>query len=119
MFKIEFKKEIDLRDLSRMKFTIIKVLFDFADYCRANDLPCLITSLMEDVKYRKSLTHIQGRAFDASVRGFSEEDIQALLLEFNGKYANQVGTAPKGKDPKVVICHGDAKHLHFQIRRGV
>ena len=98
VFNITFKDELDVADLRRMQPKIIWLLIDFWHHCKINNLPCLITSLMEDAPGRKSTTHKDGRAFDASVRGWKEEDIDLFLVNFNNKWRN-IGTAPRGKEP--------------------
>ena len=127
VFKIEFKPELDISDLRRMKPKIIWLMIDFWEYCKERNLYCCVTSMTEYASGRVSSTHREGRAFDASVRGWKEEDIETFLAHFNKKWAN-IGTAPRGKEPKAVIYHATKNkdgeivspgHLHFQIRRGV
>jgi len=124
--KIEFKPELDINDLRRMKPKIVWLMIDFWQYCKEKNLPCLITSLMEDAPGRKSTTHVSGRAFDASARGWSTDEIDNFIIDFNNKWKN-IGTAPLGKPPKAVIFHvtrnGEGEmispgHFHFQVRRG-
>jgi len=121
-FQMQFKPELNLRDLTRLTRNLMFVLTDFITYCQKRNLPCLITSLMEDAPGRKSTTHQTGRAFDASVRGWTEVEVYKCQHFFNKTYPN-IGTAPKGKPPKVCVVHSAThegkvlpKHFHFQVR---
>lgn len=133
MVEVHFKDELDVKDLHRMKPHILMVLVEYIDWCRNKALPCVISSLKEDVPGRRSSTHCEGRAFDASVRHWGddaqERDELAAECEefFNNKYSN-LGTAPRGRPPVVCVYHENAgqehiepekrrKHLHFQVRR--
>ena len=119
MFNVNFKDGLDLNDLNKMDEKIIYIFFTFINYCRERDLECTITSLMEDVPGRKSTTHKTGRAFDARANTWDKRDAKALVEYFNTNYV-KLGTAPKGRQPKVVVDHGEGAnyHFHFQVRWG-
>lgn len=81
----------------------------------------MITSLMEDVAGRVSLTHFDGRAFDSSIKGWKEKDINDCVKYFMTYYNNIGAISTKDLKPRVVLDHsapnGTGRHLHFQVRK--
>jgi hypothetical protein len=103
----------------------LALVLDFIIFCHARNLPCVITDSVstpaEDLQLkRKSDTHRSGRAFDASLRGWTEDSIKEVTEYFNKKYPD-LG-ARSSEDPnktRLVYAHnaGTGMHLHFQINR--
>lgn len=111
----------------------------FLQFCSARKLPALITSIIRPRIEGISVsdTHAQGRAFDASVRGWTVDDLDEILIECNRIYAPRMG-AVSAMDglPRAVVyeygqglclvptkatqfskCNNAFPHLHFQVRR--
>ena len=66
MEKIQLKPEVDIFDLLQVDPTILEMIAFTYEYCVQYNLPCVITSLMEDVPNRK-LAHIQTEEQQTSV----------------------------------------------------
>jgi len=113
----KFKPEVTLNDLENANPKLLIVLGYFGLFCQEHTLPCLITSLFTDaVKIRSSSTHRDGRAFDASIRGFTDEDIKMLVEYMEDKVGSLGAISLSDNIRRVVICHGGtARHLHFQV----
>lgn len=98
----------------------------FVDYCDKNNLPVRFTSIIRaGIKgISVSKTHIEGRAFDCSVIGWSDDDINKCQDYFNENYSN-IGAIPFGGNkgmPCVYedgITKGTGAHFHFQVKASV
>lgn len=98
----------------------------FVDYCDRNKLPVEFTSIIRrginGVSVSK--THIEGRAFDCSVRGWDEIDIENCVEYFNMNYS-KIGAIPFGQTVGVACVYEDGvtrglgAHLHLQVRPAV
>lgn len=96
-------------------------IVDHYQYCAAKKLPFIITAsvstLAEDIALaRVSKTHRQRRAWDVSVKGWSQQDIQDYITHFNIKY-KAIGSVTAKGEGVFVICHdnGNGLHLHHQL----
>lgn len=118
-FKVEFKEDIDVGDLKFITSNLTILLRTFIDYCQKKNLPCMITSLRSDRKNIKSVsnTHETGRAFDASVKGWDTDEIDACVHDFNRNYRNIGAISISDGVPRACIYHdsGYGSHLHFQV----
>ena len=98
----------------------------FVDYCDKNKLPVKFTSIIRKgiSGVSVSKTHIEGRAFDCSVKGWSIDEIESCQEYFNSFYQN-IGAVPFGQEkgmPCVYedgVTKGTAPHLHFQVRANI
>jgi hypothetical protein len=112
----------------------------YLQFATSRRLPILITSIIRPKIEGLSVsdTHAQGRAFDVSVRGWTVDDLDDLLIECNRVHAPRMGafSATDGLSRAVVyeygqgVCmvptrapeyckmNGAVPHLHFQVRRG-
>jgi len=116
---IEFSDDIDLEELRYMSEYILMIMIAFHSYTQKNGLPCRITSTTEAVQGRKEKTHAQGRAFDASSRGFSSGEIFSLLRHFNTTYPHIAAISSKTGKKTLVTYHkmeDGEYHFHFQVR---
>lgn len=95
----------------------------FVDYCEKNSLGVRFTSIIRPgiIGVSVSKTHLEGRAFDCSVNGWSQQEIRECQHHFNKNYT-KIGAIPFGETqgtPCVFedgITKGTAPHLHFQVR---
>lgn len=111
------KDEKELKDLMFIKPILGFVLFDMIGYCDAKKLPVTITSVIRTVEENnavgaKSLTHVEGRAFDLSINGWETSHIEDFCVHFNLKYK-------KFAQPVALFHKGTAPHIHVQIFRDV
>lgn len=121
--KYPHKSDTNPLNWNLVKPNLLLLANAFVDYCDKNKLPVNFTSIIRrGIKgVSVSKTHIEGRAFDCSVHGWSQDDIENCVEYFNMNYSkigaipfNQtVGQAAVYEDG---ITHGTAPHLHFQVR---
>lgn len=115
-----FKHYIDEARLLYLHPLVISIMFDMKFYCDENKIPFIITSTVSTVDEdqeinRRSSTHRTGRAFDASLKGWSEKELIDFKKHFNNKYKHVAAVDKKGR-PKFIVDHvGTARHLHIQI----
>lgn len=115
---IKFKPGVDPIDFFGCSPNLILLLGHFALFCRVNKLACTITSITDNQPGRVTEVHAQGRAFDASVKGFTTDEIDWLLSTFNEKHKYIAAISKSDGKRRAVIYHrveGGAHHLHFQV----
>lgn len=117
-FSVKFKKGVDPGDLRKMTANCGILFFEFINWCKYKRLPCEITSLISDRENVQAVskTHETGRAFDASTRGWSTEDIDDCVFHFTTYFKNIAAISASDLKPRAVIYHdaGLGSHLHFQ-----
>lgn len=118
--KVEFKKDVDVRDINRLKSNCIILLSEVINFCNHKRLPCVITSLITDRVglVTRSRTHQDGRAFDISIKDWTKMDIEDCTNHFNTYYRNIAAISAETKKP-LAAKYGDKDHLdhiHFQVR---
>ena len=94
-------------------------------YCHQRKIPFVITSAISNALEDKALnrtskTHIEGRAADISLQGWSSTDRELFTSFFNGKYNTDYGAISASSGKKNLIYHHDSghgAHLHIQVRR--
>lgn len=98
---------------------------DMCSWCSDRSLPLVVTAAkstdVEDRALKRiSKTHQEGRAFDMSRRGWTQEHIDEFTAHFTAKYAS-VASLNVGNFPNLIVHHdiGSGDHLHIQIRRGL
>jgi len=109
-----------------VKPNLLLLANSFVDYCDKNKLPVKFTSIIRNgIKgVSVSKTHIEGRAFDCSLIGWSRDEIECCEEYFNMNYSN-IGAIPFGHDKGLACVHedgitkGTAPHLHFQVRPSI
>jgi len=116
---IKLKTEVDVFDLLRIYPSILEMIAFTYDYCLKYNLPCTITSLMEEVDGRKTTTHRDGRAVDFSCRGFGDFHISRFQHMFRDKFRGRGAFNKKGEDRPIVYhkIEGGVAHFHMQVRR--
>lgn len=117
-----FKHKKDHKRFMYLHPLILSVAFDMAHWCEIRNLPFVITSTVsthdEDKKLkRRSKTHVSGRAFDMSLRDWSEKDINLFRTEYNKRYSNIASISTYTGQPTLIVRHnsGHGDHLHIQI----
>lgn len=79
-----------------------------------------VTTLEEDKELQRvSNSHLQGRAVDFSLIGWSEKDIKDCEKHFNEKYKEVSAYSLRTKKPVLIVPHdsGHGRHIHLQINR--
>jgi len=115
-FKLEFKDDVQVKDIKIFTHNCQILFIAFMNYCQNRNVPCKITSLSSDRANVKAVsrTHEEGRAWDASIYGWSKHDIEDCLFHFNTYYKNIAALSASDLKPRAVIHHDN--HLHFQVR---
>jgi hypothetical protein len=121
----KFKNALKVNDVRFFTPNLLAVLAYVVDFCNHRKIPCIITSGIRSIEENravgaKSMTHVEGRAFDISVKGFSVDEIDDLVIECNSRFAS---IAAISSETGLPVCarfknngHGD--HIHFQVKRG-
>ena len=117
--RLEIKPEVDIFDLLRVDPVILGMIAFTYEYCTQYNLPCVITSLMEDAPNRKFKTHSDGRAADLSSRGWGDFHIARFQHEFKKVFKGKGAFNSKGEDRPIVYhkVEGGVSHFHMQVRR--
>lgn len=117
-----FKHKKDHTRFLYMHPLILSIVFDMAHWCELKNLPFVITSTVstenEDEKLkRKSKTHVSGRAFDMSLRGWNDKDVNLFRTEYNNRYQHIASISKYTGQPTLIVRHnsGHGDHLHIQI----
>lgn len=114
---IKVKKEVDFKDLMHVHHNLWPILSFVIAYAKHFKLPLTITSITDEAAGRQSLTHATGRAFDLSVRGWSELHILSLQNKVNKKFKS-IAAVSKDGTSRACVYHkveGSAFHFHFQV----
>jgi hypothetical protein len=138
--KMPHKPGVNPEDWQRVESNLLTLAHFYLAYCTARKLPVLITSIIRPRIEGQSVsdTHAQGRAFDASVRGLSVDDLDDILIECNRLHAPRMGAFRLKDEPPIprclvyeygqgmclvptkaaeyCKCNGAVPHLHFQVR---
>lgn len=118
---LKFKDEVNPKDLEMIQPALLTLLTAAALYCNEYNLPCEVTSLVSDREGVKatSTTHEEGRAFDLSVKGWTETHIHRFVYLMNRDYADIAAISESDHKPRAVVYHnsGYGEHLHIQVRR--
>ena len=119
LFKL--KPDVLITDLQKVNPRLLLVLSHFVSFCYENNLPCLITSIMEDNPSieRVSSTHSSGRGFDASSRGWGPHEIRSCVDYMEREVLDLGAYSSSDGAQRVVIYHdsGHGAHFHFQVKR--
>ena len=113
---IELKDGLNINDLLFLDPTILEMLGYIAAYASEFNLPCVITSLREDVPGRKFRTHEEGRAVDLSVRDWSEYHIHTLVHAFKNSFKMRGAYNHTGENRPIVYHKVDGGAYHFHIQ---
>lgn len=113
------KPEVNMEDILNMNPNTWILMAAFKKFCVMHGLRCCLTSLIGDYQGpRVSKTHSDGRAFDASSKGWEDVFIKKLLFQINRDYSHIGAISYSDNKPRAVIYHnGTAPHFHFQVRR--
>jgi hypothetical protein len=133
------KDGVDSNDWDKVKNNLVLLALAVAWFASKRGLPLLFTSIIREGIPGVSIskTHIEGRAFDISVHGWTERDILDLVNWVNETFKigainattgfeNEVVYEPReywGKGDKISLGKkiGDIKkeaHLHIQCGKG-
>lgn len=121
--KLCHKEGVDCHDWDRVNQNLLLIADYVVDHAHAFGLPIIFTSIIRPkIKgVSKSVTHEEGRAFDLSVRGWTQAQIDELVGLVNEHFKVGAISFSDHKEKEAVYedgkSAGTAPHLHFQVRR--
>jgi len=119
--QLHYKDDALLLHLPYIHPILFFVYADMNKYCYEAGLPFVTTRILGEKIPGVSVsdTHKEGRAFDFSVRDWTDADIERFAEHFNNKYANIYGAYSYSDGlPRLAVFHnGKGWHFHIQIRR--
>ena len=121
MMLFDIKDGVNIGDLKELRKGAFDLFHYFVDYCFDHGLRCMITSIMDDAPGRVHDGHEDGRCFDASIKGWSESDIEEFVHITNANFIHIAAVSEKDLIPRAVVCHGEGekRHLHIQCKRNL
>jgi len=116
--KFELKDGVDLGDLMLIHPNLMQLFSAFLLYCGEFKLPCVVTSVVEHLDVRVSMTHDDGRAIDISVKGWDDFHIHRIQYHLNKKFADIAAISYSDGLPRAIVYHdvGLGKHFHLQVK---
>jgi len=92
----------------------------YVNYGAQNNLPTRMTSFINDRENVKSVSnsHIDGRAFDGAIQGWSKFHANRFVFHINEKFKDIAAISQTTGKP-IAAVYGDEKHrdhIHFQVR---
>lgn len=123
---LEFKfKTLDVGQRARLLHPLlIDIMADMYQWAVDNSLPFEVTATVstaaEDAALnRVSDAHLERRAFDLSIQGWTEDKIKEFTDHFNFKYADVAAIGGTSGRPVLVLYHnsGHGNHIHVQIHK--
>lgn len=118
MIKQRFYCDDEIKELMLVDPDLLIVLANMVKWANDRGVRLCVTSILRDYdKFSKSDTHQTGRAFDLSVKGWSNDDIEEFTLYFTQNFG-KLGAIVDGS-PRLIVHHniGLGDHLHIQVRR--
>ena len=118
---LQLKENVLVTDLQMIRPDLLIVLSHLSWWCFNNNLPCRITSIMDDTPLRITRTHAEGRGVDISTKGFGPKDISDLI-NYLEKRVGHLGAYSKSDNiQRVAIYHdaGSGHHLHLQVSKKI
>ena len=121
--KSAFKTElIKNRSLFLHPITLM-ILCDMVLWASSRGIPVSITETFtskeeDQALNRVSSSHAEGRAFDLSTRGWTEDQIKVFINDFDKKYGTYGAIGQSGL-PALIVRHdtGRGDHFHVQVSR--
>jgi hypothetical protein len=116
-----FKNKEDHFRFAKLHPVALRVMATMCEFCFFRKMPFVVTStvttIAEDIELgRRSSTHRTGRAFDLSIKDWTEDQVAFFVNYFNDKFRD---VAAVNGDLKAVLIpdinHGTAPHIHVQI----
>lgn len=129
-YQIQYAPGINPKDFYRLDPRLIDVVEAVAQFCQKNGVQLVITSMIRTkernlaVKSR-SLTHVEGRAVDFSVKerwGWNEAKLMLLMEEMEMRFKSIGAISYMGNRRTILLIHETtskegALHAHIQVDR--
>ena len=116
---LKVNQDVLITELQQIRPDMLLVLAHFSFFCWKNNLPCVVTSVFEEVFGRTSDTHKEGRAVDVSVKGFGPQDIRNCIDYLNKNVGHLGAYSSSDNQQMVAVYHnvGFGNHIHLQVAR--
>lgn len=118
---MKYKFHKNRERISEMHSLILMIMMASWQWCEENNLPFVVTDTVstqaEDfLLNRKSTTHLEGRAFDFSVKGWKAEDMGAYRAWAQERFKGLGAFVSLEKPDVVVDFHGEGENLHGHVQ---
>lgn len=120
---IELGESVSSVDLLFLNPYLLKVLAFITVFAFRRKLRFCLTSIIRSIEENEnadaeSLTHVQARAFDFSIVGWSKKDMKDLERELKVHFDDIAAIAFETMLPRIIKFHdnGNGPHGHVQIR---
>jgi len=113
------KDDVNIEDITMLTPHAMFLLGAAILRCHNVNLPCTITSIREHVEGRAHNTHKDGRAFDLSTVGWTNQNVIDFCKFINENYKGIAAISASDLKPRACVYHkidGGAYHLHLQTR---
>lgn len=116
---LKINQDVLVTELQQVRPDMLLVLAYFSMFCWEKKLPCIVTSVFEEIFERSTETHKEGRAVDVSVKGFGPKDIGDCIDYLNKNVGHLGAYSSSDNKQRVAIYHnvGFGNHLHLQVSR--
>lgn len=129
---INYAKGIDPESFNKLHPKLQQIAYFIAGFCAQNNIKFVITSTIRSKERNRlvggaSLTHVEARAFDMSIReqwGWDDYKILILVQKLEKTYG-QYGAYSNVNGRQVLVFNhsvdgeGSQTHLHLQVFRGL
>lgn len=99
-----------------------EIMIKMSSYCASKNMVFMVTetvtTLQEDIRLaRVSATHRECRAFDVSVKNWSDEFRIEFMKEFDSIYSFAAPVGKQSGKPALLVYHdsGHGAHIHVQV----
>ncbi len=117
----EIKNDVVLEDIQNMQPALLILYTAAILYCQEYNLPCQFTSIMSDRTgvMAKTKSHEEFRAFDLSVKGWTDTHIHRFVFMMNNDYREIAAISASDLEPRAAVYHNyenQGDHIHMQVR---
>ena len=124
--KIKLKTSLSCDDLLMVEPSLLAIMSFISAFCQHHDIDFIVSSMIRteaqnEAVGSKSKTHVEGRAFDFSIKkhhGWTMPLIQKLVDEVNNEFHEFGAISFKDLISRPIVIHGqgDNRHAHVQVR---
>lgn len=121
---IRYSKDVNPMDILKIEPRLLSIMATISEFCKQNNITFIITSIIRDEKRNRevggvSKTHVEGRAFDFSIRskwGWDDKLLDRMVKLVEDKHGDY-GMYGVNRRQKIVVIHdvGSGRHAHVQV----
>lgn len=122
--EVRHKEGVNKEDWKLVNSNLVDIALFVSAWCEAESLPLTITSIIRPKipGISVSNTHAEGRAFDISIRGWTQDEIDRIVIDVNNHFKSVGAISIKDGVSRVAVYEdgvaaGKGAHLHFQVRK--